>query len=124
MDKIQDINYITYVDGVPKLYKAQQILGLSTENKPTLLADEVGARFLCSDNGDEYVWTGATWIQIGKSILDAIGNLAELDTTEKDEIVGALNEVRSLLGDLADLDTTEQGTLVGAINEVLAAIPA
>lgn len=98
MDKIQDINYITYVSGVPKLYKAQQILGTSTENKPNLLVDEKGSRFLCSDNGDEYIWSGSGWALVNAGSLAgtleySLGNLPELDTENKDTAVAAINEV-------------------------------
>ena len=55
----------------------------------------------------------------------SIGTLADLTTTEKTNLVGAINEVKSSadtnktsIGTLADLTTTEKTNLVGAINEV------
>ena len=55
----------------------------------------------------------------------AIGTLANLNTTEKTNLVGAINEVdtntdnnTTSIGTLANLNTTEKTNLVGAINEV------
>jgi len=48
----------------------------------------------------------------------AIGTLASLTTTEKTNLVGALNEVDADVGDPSTLTTTEKGSAVGAINEV------
>lgn len=54
-----------------------------------------------------------------------VGALADLTTTEKATLVGAVNEVdghadaaNTAIGTLASLTTTEQGSVVGAINEV------
>jgi hypothetical protein len=48
----------------------------------------------------------------------AIGTLASLTTTEKTNLVGAVNELDGEIGDLSTLTTSEKGTLVGAINEI------
>lgn len=54
------------------------------------------------------------------------GVLDDLTTTDKSNLVAAINEVLSTLntttGDLSDLDTTDKTNLVSAINEVLATI--
>lgn len=54
-----------------------------------------------------------------------IGNLENLETTNKETLVSAINEVKGMsddnsnkIGDLEDLDTTNKETLVSAINEV------
>ena len=47
-----------------------------------------------------------------------IGDLTNLNTTEKSNVVGAINEVNTNLGDLTNLNTTEKSSAVGAINEV------
>ena len=54
-----------------------------------------------------------------------IGDLAKLDTAEKGNLVGAVNEVNkkataneTKIGDLTKLKTTEKGNLVGAVNDV------
>lgn len=54
-----------------------------------------------------------------------IGTLTNLTTTEKSNLVGAINEVNSNtetnmtnIGDLSDLETTTQTDIVSAINEV------
>ena len=52
---------------------------------------------------------------------DIIGHLETLNTTDKSNLVAAINEVLTTLintvGDLADLNTTDQSNLVAAINE-------
>ena len=60
-----------------------------------------------------------------EDIKTAIGTLANLTTTEKTNLVGAINEVdgnndtnTTAIGTLASLDTTEKTNLVGAINEI------
>ena len=69
--------------------------------------------------------------QITKN-ADAIGTLNSLTTTEKTNLVGAVNEVKGTadtalglantnkasIGTLTNLATTEKGNLVGAVNEV------
>ena len=74
---------------------------------------------------------------------NAIGNIAELSTTEKTNLVGAVNEIKKTLsdliggesggiadmikavtGDLTTLTTDAKNTLVAAINELDAAIDA
>ena len=69
--------------------------------------------------------------QITKN-ADAIGTLTNLTTTEKGNLVGAVNEVKGTadaalglantnkasIGTLTNLTTTEKGNLVGAVNEV------
>ena len=61
----------------------------------------------------------------GGWISDEIGNLDNLTTTAKANLVAAINEVNSkaatnttAIGTLANLTTTEKSNLVGAINEV------
>lgn len=60
---------------------------------------------------------------------DAIGNLTELETTVKTDLVSAVNEIiggsgsgegatLADIGNLADLETTDKSNLVAAINEV------
>lgn len=49
---------------------------------------------------------------------EKIGVMANLTTTEKGSLVGAVNELNSNTGDLSTLKTTEQSSLVGAINEI------
>lgn len=51
-----------------------------------------------------------------------IGNLADLDTTDKTSIVNAINENATNIGDLSNLDTTAKNNLVNAINENTAII--
>ena len=67
-----------------------------------------------------------------KKNSDAIGTLTSLTTTEKTNLVGAVNEVKGTadaalglantnkasIGTLTNLTTTEKGNLVGAVNEV------
>lgn len=54
---------------------------------------------------------------------DLVGHLEDLTTTDKSNVVAAINEVLQKLittaGDLEDLNTTDKSNLVAAINEVL-----
>lgn len=66
--------------------------------------------------GDQYV--------IGSNIEhftaeDVIGHIEDLNTTDKSNLVAAINELVQALGDLNDLNTTDKSNLVEAINEVL-----
>ena len=47
-----------------------------------------------------------------------IGTLSNLNTTEKSNLVGAINEVNLNIGSLTDLETTSQTNVVSAINEI------
>ena len=48
---------------------------------------------------------------------DVIGHLEDLNTTDKSNLVAAINEVIQSIGDLADLNTTDKSSIVAAINE-------
>ena len=52
-------------------------------------------------------------------ILTIIGDLNDLNTTDKDSIVDAINSILPMIGDLNDLDTTDKTSIVNAINEVI-----
>ena len=47
-----------------------------------------------------------------------IGTMANLETSEKSTLVGAINEVNSNVGDLTNLETTNKTSVVSAVNEV------
>ena len=53
------------------------------------------------------------------TLAGMIGDLDDLNTTDKDSLVDAINEVLGNLGDLNNLNTTDKDSLVDAINEVL-----
>ena len=65
--------------------------------------------------GDSYV-EGSNITHI--TIEDVIGHLEDLTTTNKSNIVAAINEVADNIGTLTDLNTTDKSNLVAAINEV------
>lgn len=50
---------------------------------------------------------------------EKIGTLSSLNTTNKTNIVVALNEVIGLIGTLQDLDTSDKTSIVNAINEAI-----
>ena len=54
----------------------------------------------------------------------SVGDLDDLNTTNKDSVVGAINEVDSAVGDLDGLNTTDKDSIVDAINEVNSAVGA
>ena len=55
------------------------------------------------------------WL-VGK--CNGIGNISNLLTVAKSNLVAAINELRGEIGDLTQLDTTEKTDLVSAMNEV------
>ena len=73
--------------------------------------------------GDSYVEGGNI---THFTIEDVAGHLEDLTTTDKSNLVAAINEVATevlgKIGDLADLNTTDKSNLVAALNEVLATL--
>ena len=57
------------------------------------------------------------------AIITTIGDLDDLNTTDKSNVVAAINEVlqnlTNTIGELSDLNTTDKTNVVAAINEVL-----
>lgn len=53
-----------------------------------------------------------------KEVAQAIGTLSNLTTTEKQSLVGAVNEHDGEIGTLTNLTTTDKQTLVSAVNEL------
>jgi len=51
-------------------------------------------------------------------IISKLGDLSDLTTTDKSNIVNAINELVSKIGDLTTLTTTNKNSLVDAINEI------
>ena len=51
------------------------------------------------------------------NVNNKLGNLGDLTTENKDNLVGAINENTSKLGNLGDLTTENKDNLVGAIND-------
>lgn len=49
-----------------------------------------------------------------------IGDLNDLNTTDKDSVVDAINELVATIGALTDLNTTDNSSIVNAINELVA----
>lgn len=53
---------------------------------------------------------------------DISGHLEDLTTTDKSNLVAAINEIAGIIGDLNDLTTTDKSNLVAAINELVSSI--
>ena len=70
-----------------------------------------------TQNSDKMVDSNAVY-QSELAIKNKLGDLAQLDTTDKTNLVGAINEVKSDGGDLSLLTTDDKTSLVNAINEV------
>ena len=101
----------TYNDGYGAFYKVRELLNtdiidgdniVALVNYPDLIAEKI----------------------IDK-VIENVGNLEDLETTNKDNLVSAINEVNSNsndnvtnIGNLEDLETTNKDNLVSAINEV------
>lgn len=93
-------------------------------DKPTFEGD-LNSAFLTIDNTMESNKTTAeTGNANANNALEKIGNLTLLETTVKDNLVNAINEIvsggttPSEIGDLSDLTTSAKNNLVSAINEV------
>lgn len=52
------------------------------------------------------------------NINTKVGNLTDLNTTDKSNTISAINEVNTKVGNLNDLNTTDKSDIIGAINEV------
>ena len=52
------------------------------------------------------------------NVAAMIGQLSDLNTTDKTSIVNAINSVLTDMGSLSDLDTTDKTSIVNAINEL------
>ena len=52
------------------------------------------------------------------TIEDVIGHIQDLNTTDKSNLVAAINEILQNCGDLDSLSTTDKSNLVAAINEI------
>ena len=68
------------------------------------------------------------WLDMGvftasyPELKEMIGNLADLETTDKESLVAAINEIVGKVGDLTGLNTRDKDNLVDAINEVITMI--
>lgn len=47
-----------------------------------------------------------------------VGNLTDLNTTDKSNTISAINEVNTKVGNLNDLNTTDKSDIISAVNEV------
>lgn len=88
-----------------------------------LISDEFGSGSGGADIDDSVIALDKTWSS--SKINGITGDPSALETTDKSNLVAALNEVKEEadeagedVGDLADLDTTAKSDLVAAINEV------
>lgn len=70
-----------------------------------------------TQNSDKMVDSNAVY-QSEQLIRNSVGDLTQLDTTVKTDLVGAINEVKGNEGDLSTLTTDVKTTLVGAVNEL------
>lgn len=57
-----------------------------------------------------------------KTLLTNSGDLASLSTTDKTNLVAAINELKTNNGDLSTLTTTDKTNLVAALNELKTAV--
>ena len=66
--------------------------------------------------GDQYIENSNI---VRFTIEDIVGYIQDLQTTNKDNIIAAINELVTNIGDITALNTTDKSTIVAAINEVL-----
>lgn len=58
------------------------------------------------------------WKEITNELIIDLGDKVSLTTTDKSDLVSAVNEVDGDVGDISALTTTEKGSIVGSINEL------
>ena len=83
---------------------------------------------------EEWIWVNEDWENIGTTEIDLsgyatttmIGDLNTLQTTDKDSVVDAINEIvgtaggtSANIGNLNNLNTEDKSSIVNAINEVM-----
>ena len=117
----------------------------SINNNLTTHSDDGTTATFSSNIGDWLLWNGALYIVISSinpgdaytegsnieaksveelvasyisDILNKIGDLSTLNTTDKSSVVNALNEVDGNVGNLSTLNTTDKSSVVNALNEV------
>ncbi|WP_293686622.1 YadA-like family protein [uncultured Phascolarctobacterium sp.] len=143
MSKLDVNDKNNLVDAVNEAYKAATSAGanvgkldeLTTTNKDNLVGavNEVNKKAndaqTTADNAlnkaNDAQTTANSALNKANANENKIGALNSLTTTEKGNLVGAVNEVNNKananeknIGDLTKLNTTEKGNLVGAVNEV------
>ena len=95
-----------------------------SSDKPTFEGDLNGAFLIIDNTMQSNKTTSETGNANANSALEKIGNLTLLETTVKDNLVNAINEIvsggttPSEIGDLSDLTTNAKNNIVSAINEV------
>ena len=143
MSKLDVNGKSNLVDAVNEAYKAATSAGanvgkldeLTTTNRDNLVGavNEVNKKAdkaqTTADNAlnkaNDAQTTANSALNKANANENKIGDLNSLTTTEKGNLVGAVNEVNNKananeknIGDLTKLNTTEKGNLVGAVNEV------
>ena len=143
MSKLDVNGKSNLVDAVNEAYKAATSAGanvgkldeLTTTNRDNLVGavNEVNKKAdkaqTTADNAlnkaNDAQTTANSALNKANANENKIGDLNSLTTTEKGNLVGAVNEVNNKataneknIGDLTKLTTTEKGNLVGAVNEV------
>ena len=86
------------------------LTGTVTQNKNVF--DKL-IEFLCGKFN-----TFVDYVEANMLTSSIVGNLIDLDTTYKENTVGAINEVLGDVGDVSTLNTAYKTNTVGAINEV------
>ena len=86
------------------------LTGTVTENKNVF--DKL-VEFLCGKFN-----TFVDYVEANMLTSNTVGDLIDLDTTYKENTVGAINEVLGDVGDVSTLNTAYKTNTVGAINEV------
>jgi len=62
------------------------------------------------------------WKDITNAIINAVGDKSTLNTSQKANLVGAVNELKNSLGQLPTLNSSAKSSIVAAINEVISNI--
>jgi hypothetical protein len=115
-------------DGIKAFNKGDKIYWDATNKRLTTDATDIFAGVVTAAKDTNSVIWFVLWPGfVNETSLQVIGDLSDLGTTEKTNVVGAINEVAETaagIGDLQDLTTTAKTNVVGAINEVAGRVAA
>lgn len=120
---------VTDADGVKQQLDTLKELADYLQNNPTILTDiytKLGITWSLDTPTDFGVFDfsgvlaatdiDSAIVELYNMLVNKAGDLSQLTTAFKGNIVGAINELDAEIGNLSTLNTVEKGTIVGAIN--------
>lgn len=86
-----------------------------TDISTTYPTPALGWATQAKDTGIRWRYNGVAWTNIGIDSTDKIGDITQLPTADKTNVVNSIKEIKTDIGDMTLLSNTD---LVGAVNEV------